>query len=230
LLYADWVKTNYYVDGFNLFHRALRGSPYLWLDLEALFRRTFPNNPIHRIRYFTSHVSGIADRDKPVRQQLYLRALATTPNLSVQYGKFHKNKVFRRLVAPSADGTETVRVWDTKEKGSDVSLATMLVVDACDNDFEAAVVVTNDSDLLLSIGLVATQFAKPVGILNPAQSRSKALAKTASFHRQLRASDLAACQFPETMTDEKGTFRRPRLWAPTRDQAPSAPVESDRSG
>ena len=53
-----------------------------------------------------------------------------------------------------------------KEKGSDVSLASMLLFDAHHGDFDAAVVVANDSDLLLPVQLVAEQFAKPVGILD----------------------------------------------------------------
>jgi hypothetical protein len=32
-----------YIDGFNLYHGALKGTQYKWLDVEALARRLAPN-------------------------------------------------------------------------------------------------------------------------------------------------------------------------------------------
>jgi len=52
------VPTNVYVDGFNLYYGCLRGTPYKWLDLDALCRRLFPRDRINRIRYFTAIVSA----------------------------------------------------------------------------------------------------------------------------------------------------------------------------
>jgi hypothetical protein len=207
-------KTNFYVDGFNLFHRALKGRPNRWLDLAALFNRVFPTNEIGRIRYFTSWVSGSSDAGKPARQQLYLRALASTPTLTAHFGEFHRNAVWRPLVSPSRGSPSTVEVWDTKEKGSDVNLASMLLLDAHRDEFEAAVVVTNDSDLLLPIKLVVTEFHKPVGVLDPSEYSSKSLRAAATFYRQLHAADLAASQFPADMHDARGPFRRPPGWDP----------------
>jgi hypothetical protein len=206
------MKTNFYVDGFNLYYRALQHSPYRWLDLRALFVQLFPDNPANKIRYFTSHVSGSANPESPVRQQLYLRALGTIPDLSCHYGKFHRNRVYRPLVRPTTGSPTHVEVWDTKEKGSDVSLASMLLFDAHHEDFEAAIVVSNDSDLLLPVQLVVQEFKKPVGILDPAGKRSKSLYGVSSFYRHLHKSDLAASQFPNTMSDDKGEFNKPVAW------------------
>jgi hypothetical protein len=50
------MRTNVYVDGFNLYYGCLKGTPYRWLDLEALCSRLLPTNSIHRIRYFTARV------------------------------------------------------------------------------------------------------------------------------------------------------------------------------
>lgn len=50
--------TNVYVDAFNLYYGALRGTTCKWLDLDALCRRLLPKDQIHRIRYFTAYVSA----------------------------------------------------------------------------------------------------------------------------------------------------------------------------
>jgi hypothetical protein len=207
-------RTNYYVDGFNLFRRALEHGPNRWLDLSALFRTVFPDNEIHRIRYFTSWISGSSNPGKLERQVLYLRALATIPSLTTHFGEFHRNPVPRPLVTPIPGLPDCVEVWDTKEKGSDVNLASMLLLDAHNGEFDAAVVVSNDSDLLLPIKLVVSDFHKPVGVLDPAERGSRSLAAAASFYRRLHRSALARSQFPVDMADRHGPFRRPPRWDP----------------
>lgn len=44
-------KTYVYVDGFNLYYRALKGTPHKWLDILALVRGLLdPDNDIRQIR------------------------------------------------------------------------------------------------------------------------------------------------------------------------------------
>jgi hypothetical protein len=53
-----------------------------------------PNNPINRIKYFTARVSARAgDPGQPVRQDIYLRALRTLPNVEIIFGHFLTNTV-----------------------------------------------------------------------------------------------------------------------------------------
>lgn len=52
------MATIVYIDGFNLYYGALRGSPYRWLDLEALSRRLLPKDDIHLIRYFIARITA----------------------------------------------------------------------------------------------------------------------------------------------------------------------------
>ena len=83
------MRTNFYVDGFNLYYSCLKGTSYKWLDIDALCRKAFPHNAINRIRYFTAIVKPLPwDLNAPQRQAAYLRALATIPNLSIHYGTF----------------------------------------------------------------------------------------------------------------------------------------------
>ena len=52
------MTTNCYIDGFNFYYGAVRGTPYKWLDFSALFQQLFPGHTIGRIRYFTAPVEG----------------------------------------------------------------------------------------------------------------------------------------------------------------------------
>ena len=60
-----------------------------------------------------------------------------------------------KAVAPPPN---TIEVYKTEEKGSDVNLASHLLVDAAHRDCEVAVVVSNDSDLKDPIELAQTEF------------------------------------------------------------------------
>ena len=107
------------------------------------------------------------------------------------------------------------RILKTEEKGSDVNLATLLLIDCFDNEFDEAVVITNDSDLTLPIDYVVSRFGKTVGVINP-QHRSKIsreLVGAASWHyRQINRSVLARSQFPEAQRDAQGAFHKPASW------------------
>ena len=52
------LRTNVYVDGFNLYYGCLKGTPYKWLDLDAMCRRLLPKHELSRIRYFTAIISA----------------------------------------------------------------------------------------------------------------------------------------------------------------------------
>jgi hypothetical protein len=73
-------------------------------------------------------------------------------------------------------------------------------------------VLSNDSDLVLPIKIVATELHLPVGILNPHKRFSVELRKVATFRKQIRKGALAASQFPPTLTDAKGTITKPAAW------------------
>ena len=71
-------KPNVYVDGFNLYYGCVKGSPFKWLDLAQLSAKLLP-----------------------AAHQIYLRALATIPNLTISYGHF-LNSTVRMPLAPPA--------------------------------------------------------------------------------------------------------------------------------
>lgn len=200
-----------YVDGFNLYYGAVKSSPYKWLDLGALCRHMLPGDAIQSIEYFTAVVSGRPhDPSMPVRQQVYLRALRTVPKLTICYGHFLTHSC--RMVLTGSSPPQKVWVDKTEEKGSDVNIAAHLLRDAYSNRLEVAVIVTNDSDLLEPVRIVRQDLGFPVGILNPHVHHSTALKSQATFMKRIRQSDVAACQFPATMSDAKGQFHKPSAW------------------
>lgn len=211
------LRTNVYVDGFNLYYGSVKGTPYKWLSPMALAQRVLPwSFAINRIRYFTSYITPRPDDpDQLGRQLVFLRALRTIPNLAIHLGQFTTHTVTMRLANPGPDDPPSVPVIRTSEKGSDVNLASYLLFDAFKGDYDCALVVSNDSDLAEPIRLVTTELHFPVWVLNPQWRRNKAsivLRSIATHYRRVRRSMLAQCQFPEAMQDAKGTFRKPSTW------------------
>ena len=205
------MKLNIYVDGFNLYYGAVRRTPYKWLDISQMCRHLFPHDKINKIKYFTARVSARPnDPDQPIRQATYWRALQTIPGLSIIEGSFLVKNVSMPLA--NTNPRKYALVIKTEEKGSDVNLATHLLNDAHQQDFETAVLVTNDSDLLEPMRIVNKELGLPVGLLNPHKNPSFELRKHASFIKQVREGVLRISQFPTVLTDFNGTFHKPASW------------------
>lgn len=208
------LRTRVYIDGFNLYYGCLKGTPHKWLDVHALCRALLPKNQIDLVRYFTAQISARPnDPDQATRQQTYLRALATDAQVQVHLGHFLTHEVTMPDAAHwQAGRIRPVRVMKTEEKGSDVNLATWLLMDAFDDAFDIAVIVSNDSDLKEPISLVRNRFKKGIGILNPQAKVSRALQPLAHFIKPVRGGALARAQFPNQMQDAVGVFKKPQRW------------------
>ncbi len=119
------MRTNFYVDAFNLYYGCVRNTRYKWLNLHEFCLKSLPppRNELRRIRYFAAIVKARnSDPQQPVRQQTLLRAFKTIPTISIHLGQFLATKVKMKLVTPLADGTTSVLVHKSEEKGSDVNL------------------------------------------------------------------------------------------------------------
>ena len=208
------MRTNFYLDGFNLYNRALVGSPYKWLDLGKLCAHLVPDHEVGRIRYFTAPVEYRLNRPGQRQRQLtYLRALNTIPNLSIHEGRFQTDRRRRLLAEPLPEVGRFVEVLETREKGTDVNLATYLLVDGFRGDYEQAVVISNDSDLALAVRKTRDVLGLPVGVVNPSpRDPTPILRATSTFQRHIRRRALAECQFPDTLTDDVGTITKPEGW------------------
>lgn len=200
-------RTNVYIDGFNLYYGAIKGTKYHWLNLADFCRVTLPQNTIQTIKYFTAIVANRGtDPDQIVRQQTYHRALRTLPNLEIHLGSFLTQRKKRPLTSPPPGGERFVEVWETHEKGSDVNLATHLVADAYENLYDVAIVMSNDSDLVAPIRLVRERLGKVVGVVNPQEEASVVLRANVDFikHVHKHRNLLRHSQFPDVVLDAAG--------------------------
>lgn len=209
-------RTYVYVDGFNLYYRALRKTKFKWLNLEVLSKELLdPQNDIQCIRYFTAPVGGKLDPGQPIRQQRYLQALSSLPCVSIHMGNFLTKPKIRPLVKPSAGGPTHVEVWNTEEKGSDVNLATYLIHDAWRNLFDVALILSQDTDLVEPVRIAKEEIGKLIGVACLDGKAPGKLASYGSFVRHITASRLQKAQFPETLTfGRRGkTVSRPIEWS-----------------
>jgi hypothetical protein len=241
------LKTWVYIDGFNLYYGAVRRTPYRWLNLLELSRQVLPAVcQVDRVKYFTARVSGIVDPQAPARQQTYLNALETVPEIQVFFGTFLPKTVWRPIVAlpvgneqihsqtppvsllpgrhqvtgskqqtldiklpqykkkrkaikPASDAVMAL-VHTQEEKGSDVNLGAHLLNDAWKGEYQAAAVISNDTDLCEPIRMVAQEHKIPVTVVCPFNlPQATALKSVAAFSRHIQKAHLVAAQFPATI-------------------------------
>ena len=209
-------KTNVYVDGFNLYY-ALKKDKVKWLDLGALCGRLLTENDIVAIKYFTARVkSRVGDLDVHVRQNVYLDALKTNPKIEVIFGHFLTNNVWMAQTKDEGKPLEQIKkvqVIKTEEKGSDVNIATHLLIDGFLNKYEVAAVITNDSDLKLPIEMVKTVLKNTVGVICPHEKPSKELIKSAGFFKTVKPSTYIECQFTDKISFNGRVIHKPKTWA-----------------
>jgi len=257
------IRTWVYVDGFNLYYGAVKGTPFKWLNVVELAKHLVPaTHTIEKVKYFTARVSGAADPGAPRRQHAFLSALATLPEVEIHYGRFLAKTIWRPLtnlpvggatidapgpmIIPSgvhrvsggslgtaaqlAVGTYGSKsssrsaaaprplpaaliseVHSMEEKGSDVNLAAHLLNDAWKGVFEAAVVISNDTDLVTPIQMVSVERSKPVFVVCPGRwQMAPQLERVASFKRHIRRAMLSASQFPNPIPGT--TIAKPADW------------------
>ena len=198
------LLTNIYIDGFNLYHRAVQNTPYKWLDLRRLAEQLFPNDEVQRIHYFTSRL--VVRPNKPrgleegrqARQNAYIRALETIRGVSIHYGNYLM-----------LDGKRS------PEKKSDVNLAVRLVADGFKRDYEQAAIVSKDTDFVAAIACVRDEIGLPVVLVNPDWKNEETpneLREAATRVIRIRKSRLQTCQISPVVYDANGTVHKPTEW------------------
>ncbi len=217
------MRIFFYVDGFNLYHMRLqRQRQFRWLNLKSLADQLVSANRIvERVNFYTARVSAKIDADAPAKQQLYLAALATVPEIEIHYGRFLFGEKWVHLTQPPAampanytwnlPAPLKVQAVKIEEKGSDVNLASHLVRDAMRGDFDEALVISNDTDLVEPIRIVTQELGLRVGIVAPRRARkgqtpipSPSLRNVSSFVVYIDDAHLGNAQFASPLARAKG--------------------------
>jgi hypothetical protein len=143
---------------------------------------------------------------------LAIRGSSACPRSSAKAGSSLSTQVPVE-VRTGSNPPKWVTVDKTEEKGSDVNLASHLLMDGFRGLYELAVVLSNDSDLTEPLRMVRRELRLPLGVWNPHPTHSFQLSQHAIFNKRVRAADLAAAQFPPSIVDSKGkTLTKPTNW------------------
>jgi uncharacterized LabA/DUF88 family protein len=130
-----------YIDGYNLYYglRNQGWKRFYWLNLQKLAEQFLkPNQTLVETKYFTTIVKYPDDKRR--RQQVFLEALQTLPNLSIFYGHFLSDPV----TCHQCGHTYTTH----HEKMTDVNISVELMKDAFQDRFDVAFLISADSDLV----------------------------------------------------------------------------------
>lgn len=201
-------------------------------------RRDWIGATVDRVVYCTARTDGSTNPSAHRDQQVYLRALLDAGSIDVLELGYHVSRLARAPLATmgakgrpvlaeprwpvtivDGDGRSVddarfmVSVARREEKGSDVNVASHLLVDVLSESVDGVVVISNDSDLRFPV-----QFARdhvPVGLVNPTRGQlAGALRDDAKrgvgrhWWYRLTENDLHDHQLPTVV----GPYSRPEGW------------------
>ncbi|HEY40797.1 MAG TPA: NYN domain-containing protein [Dehalococcoidia bacterium] len=205
------VKVITYVDGFNLYF-GLRDSGYkryYWLNIRTLAQKLLMlNQELIMTKYFTSRIIDAPEKEK--RQSTYIEALQTLCDFNdfeLYYGHYRRDP-FR---CPRCRNTSEI----PNEKMTDVNIATEMLLDAVNNRFDIALLISADSDLVPPIKAIKTHYPeKRVTVAFPPRRYSADLEHAASSSFHISRAKIAQSRFPERVMKTDGfVLERPSEWS-----------------
>jgi hypothetical protein len=238
-LYVDGF--NLYYGARALCGRSTPG--WRWLDVRALgehlvARSSWTEARIERVVHCTARVSGTKGQTGQHDQDTYLRALREHASADVIAMGNYVSRVAtaplavadrrkRPVLSTSAwpvqvrdavgvdvpGATFMVSVARREEKGSDVNVASHMLIDVLEHHVDAVVVISNDSDLAFPLDFARTRL--PVGLVNPTPGYTAGKLRGGAddgagghWWSSLHQADLLAAQLPPNV----GRLRRPEGW------------------
>lgn len=196
-----------YVDGFNLYFglKSKGWRRYYWLNIQMLAQNLLkPNQGLLLTKYFTARIAGPPDKEK--RQSTYIEALETLSEFQIFYGKYQLNP---RQCSHCGFQDEV-----PNEKMTDVNIAVEILKDAYQDEFDVALLISADSDLVPPVKTVRELFPnKRVVVASPPGRYSIGLAKSASKSFVISRRNIAKSLLPEEIEKADGYILRcPPLW------------------
>jgi uncharacterized LabA/DUF88 family protein len=203
---ATRARVQVYVDGFNLYFGMLEAGidGGKWLNVRLLAENLLkPTQELLSVQYFTSRVSN--DPDKQKRQTTYIEALESV-GVRIHYGRYQSG---------SMTCQRCQHLWATyNEKMTDVNIATRMLIDAYQDRYDMAMLISGDSDLVPPIRAVHELFAlKRVFVAFPPKRHNQTIALCAKGSMTIGRRKIIESQFPETVRKSDGyILRKPDEW------------------
>jgi uncharacterized LabA/DUF88 family protein len=105
------------------------------------------------------------------------------------------------------------KVRITREKGTDVALASHMVLDAAKMAADLYVLLSNDSDFEPTLKMLKNDLSAEVALISPVPRPAMSLVETKpTFIKIIRYSALADSQFPNQVLYKGKLYRRPETW------------------
>lgn len=198
----------------------------------------WPSARMRHINYCTARIDGSSNPSGAADQDVYLKALTAFKSVDhIEYGHYVTRVKYAPLARPdrkrrpvlmrpdwplkikdssNADIPDAIVIASyahREEKGSDVNVAAHLLLDILEKRIDAAVIISNDSDLRFPIQEARQRV--PVGLVNPGSSYTAGALNGdpdagAGSHwwRTLNASDFNTHQLP----NPAASYTRPVGW------------------
>jgi uncharacterized LabA/DUF88 family protein len=194
-----------YIDGFNLYFGMTSAHPEMkWLNVELLAQNILkPHQTLIKVKYFTSRVSNNPPKEK--RQSTYLSAIQTT-NTAIIYGHY-KSK--------PKSCFSCHHTWnDNEEKMTDVNIAVHMLTDAMDDLYDAAILISGDSDLVPPIRAVHEKFpSKRVMVAFPPNRHNNSVKNASKGNLIIGKQLLIKSQFLDKIISKDGfELKKPSEW------------------
>jgi hypothetical protein len=213
-----------------------------WLDFRALTARLLPPSwagaSVDRVIYCTARIDATTNPSGSADQDVYLKAIRAARSVDlIEYGYYVSRVKKAPLATEDSKGRPvlTTSQWPVKikdasdssvpdarfmvsyayreEKGSDVNVAAHLLLDILNGAIDAAIVISNDSDLRFPIQQARVRV--PVGTVNPSRYQLAGALRGeptdgvgGHWWRKLKAADYRSCQLPDPVDG----YARPAGW------------------
>lgn len=140
-------KVSIYIDGSN-FYFSIKNTFKCKVDIEKFCRKLAENKELIKIGYYISPVQQLSNPKMYAEQQSFFEALKKIDKLQIIFGRLERYK---------KDGKTFFM-----EKATDINLALDLILDALDNVYDIAYLISNDGDFSGAVSAVINRFNKDV--------------------------------------------------------------------
>lgn len=201
-----------YIDGFNFYYGAVKGTPYKWLDLQKYFSLLRTDDDLQKIWYFTAKVSG----GQLIRQETYFDAINASPLVELVFGLYKQKHLKCRVRACKYPGNKAYQV--PEEKRTDVNIAVQMLDDAYQGTCDRIILVSGDSDLVPALQMIkkrhpSIQITVYVPTRNPKRGAARELRNVADKDSSLPTQLFSKAQLPLSMIGASGkVIQKPSRW------------------